>query len=188
MRKIDTIWLPETQQRVFRGLMDVMSHPGKTADISTLTDNASPALAILATLLDGETTLCDHHQLLDDANWPLLQAEKSNAEQANFILCLGEKPVDFVPRLGELASPEHSATIVLFIESITAGNINLTISGPGVNGENTVQMTGLNQDWLEQREQWINSFPLGVDLLIVDRSHVMAIPRTSKIEVTSWDM
>ena len=71
MSKIEAIWLPEVQQQVFRGLMEVMSRPGKTENLSELTNNASPARALLATLLDGEVNLCDHHNLLDDADWPV---------------------------------------------------------------------------------------------------------------------
>jgi len=188
MSKIEAIWLPEVQQQVFRGLMEVMSRPGKTENLSELTDNASPARALLATLLDGEVNLCDHHNLLDDADWPLLQAEKVAVEHATTILCRGDSAVDFEPLLGELSSPEHSAMIVLVVENLSEGNSHLSLSGPGVNGDISVKISGLNRDLLNQREEWISSFPLGVDWLLVDDSHVMALPRTTKIEVTSWVM
>ena len=188
MKKIEAIWLPEVQQQVFRALMEVMSRPGKIANLAELTDNAMPARALLATLLDAEVNLCDHHGLLDESDWPLLQAEKRVAEHANYILYRGDNGVDFEPLLGELSSPEHSATIILLVENLSEGSSQLTLSGPGVNGDVLVKLSGLNRDWLNQREEWISSFPLGVDLLLVDGSHVMALPRTTKIEVTSWAM
>jgi len=188
MKKIEAIWLPEVQQQVFRGLMEVMSRPGKSINLAELAGNAMPARALLATLLDAEVTFCDHNGLLDESDWPLLQAKKATVEHANYILCRGENEVDFEPMLGALSSPEHSATLVLVVENLSEGSSHLTFSGPGVNGEISVKVAGLNRDWLNQREQWISSFPLGVDLLLVDSSRVMAIPRTTKIEVTSWDM
>jgi alpha-D-ribose 1-methylphosphonate 5-triphosphate synthase subunit PhnH len=188
MNKIEAIWLPEVQQQVFRGLMEVMSRPGKIINLAVLSDNASPARALLATLLDAEVNLCDHHALLDESDWPLLQTEKVAVEHARYILCRGESTIDFEPMLGELSSPEHSATIVLVVENLSEGSNHLSLRGPGVKSEISVKIAGLNRDWLTQREQWISSFPLGVDLLLVDDSQLMALPRTTKIEVTSWDM
>lgn len=188
MKKIEAIWLPEVQQQIFRSLMEVMSRPGKAENLAEFTDGAAPVRALLATLLDAEVSLNDHHEVIDAADWPLLQAQSASVELANYIVCRGEQSPDFEPMLGTLSSPEHSVTIVLVIDDLTAGNNKLSLSGPGVNGEKTINISGLNRDWLSQREQWTSLFPLGVDLLIADNSHVMALPRTTKIEVASWVM
>jgi len=188
MKKIEALWLPEVQQQIFRSLMEVMSRPGKTENLAAITDGVAPVRALLATLLDAEVSLSDHHYVIDAADWPLLQAKSSPVEMANYVVCRGEQSPDFEPMLGTLSSPEHSATIVLVVDDLTAGNNELSLSGPGVNGEQSINISGLNQDWLSQREEWNSSFPLGIDLLLVDNTHVMALPRTTICEVTSWDM
>lgn len=187
MKKIEEIWLPEVQQQVFRSLMEVMSRPGKTESLNEVADN-SALRALLATLMDAEVTLADHGQLLDDSDWPLLQCQQRDVESADYLVCSGEQTPDFEPKLGTLASPEYAATIVLKVDSVQSGNQQCELSGPGINGTQTIAFSGLNRAWLEQREEWNAAFPLGIDILLVDDKHVMALPRTTRIEVTSWDM
>lgn len=188
MNNIESIWLPEVQQQVFRSLMEAMSRPGKLENLATLTECAFPARAVLATLLDAEVSFCDHDDLLDANDWPLLQAENRPVEQASYILCRGDKAPDFEPMLGSLSSPERSATLILQVASVSDGACQLNLSGPGIKGERPAKLSCLDRDWLIKREQWNASFPLGVDLILVDREHVLALPRTTNIEVTSWDM
>ena len=147
MNKIEGLWLPEVQQQIFRSLMEVMSRPGKAENLAALTDGVIPVRALLATLLDAEVSLNDHHKVIDVADWPLLQAKPAPVELANYIVCDGEKSPDFEPMLGTLSSPEHSATIVLVVDDLTGGSNELCLSGPGVNGEHGIHISGLNRDW-----------------------------------------
>lgn len=188
MKKIEAIWLPDVQQQVFRALMEVMSRPGKTAHLAELVDDCSALRALLATLIDGEVSLADRDQLLDSSDWPLLQCQQRDVESAAYVVCAGERAPDFEPKLGTLASPEHATTLILKLKSVQAGKQQCTLSGPGINGTQKIAVSGLNRAWLEQRQQWNSAFPLGVDIIVVDDTHVMALPRTTQIEVTSWDM
>lgn len=183
MLTFDPIWLPETQQTYFRILLEAMSRPGSTQALS-ITPKASPtALAVLATLLDGAVSLADPHGLLGEQDWAMLQTQHKPAVEAEYLICKGAIAPDFTPLLGTLQSPEQSATIVLMVESLSQGDSRLKLSGAGINGTRECSLQGLHPEWLSSREEWVCSFPLGVDLILVDEKEVMAIPRTSKVEV-----
>jgi len=188
MKQIESIWLPEVQQQVFRALMEVMSRPGKVETLTSLSEQASPTRAVLATVLDAEVSFCDHDNLIDSVDWPLFQAKKKSVEHANYILCRGDKSPNFEPMLGTLASPEQSATIIIQVANVLEGECQMSLSGPGVNGNQRVRTSGLLSDWLIKRDHWNSAFPLGVDFILADKQQVLALPRTTKIQVTSWDM
>ena len=42
---------------------------------------------------------------------------------------------------------------------------------------------GLHPDWIAAREEWNADFPLGVDLILVDKTKLVAMPRTTRINV-----
>jgi alpha-D-ribose 1-methylphosphonate 5-triphosphate synthase subunit PhnH len=183
MLELAPIWQADTQQQNYRKLLEAMSRPGSVHALQGLDTASNAYIAVLATLLDGSVTLADPHDLLQTSDWPLLQTERVDAETADYLLCDGTRSPGFLPKLGTLPSPEASATLVLAVESLTSGDLGLTLTGPGINGQSSCQLTGLDSTWLVEREQWICGFPLGVDLILVDRTQVMAIPRTTRVEV-----
>jgi len=183
MIEVASIWQPDIQQHNFRALLAAMSHPGQVKPILSAEDDNAATTAVLATLLDGTVSLADPDRLLDDNEWPLLQAENADPANADYILCAGCNVPELEPKLGTLASPERSATVVIQVADLTGGNLQLRLIGPGINGYIDCAPTGLNTEWLERREDWVCAFPLGVDWLLVDHSSVLAIPRTTKVEV-----
>ncbi|HCW91511.1 MAG TPA: carbon-phosphorus lyase subunit PhnH, partial [Marinobacter sp.] len=40
---------------------------------------------------------------------------------------------------------------------------------------------GLTSQWLAERARWNRNFPMGVDLILVDDTQVVALPRTTRI-------
>lgn len=183
--QIDSIWMADTQQILFNSLMQAVSRPGRMDNWSECLDNNPAYLAVLSTLLDGEVTLSDVDGLLTESKWPLLQAQKSTAEQANYVLCDATKAPTFSPKLGTLSSPDFAATLVLKVASLdkAQGNIHLKLTGPGVNNETEAFVSGIDQAWLEHRNEWCSAFPMGIDCILVDDTQIMALPRTTKIEV-----
>jgi alpha-D-ribose 1-methylphosphonate 5-triphosphate synthase subunit PhnH len=181
--EFDPIWRPENQQINFRMLLEAMSRPG-TAQTLSVTPQAGPvALAVLATLLDGAVSLADPHELLREEDWAMLQSKQKPATEAEYLICNGAIAPDFTPMLGTLQSPEQSATIVLAVASLDEGDTNLRLSGAGIAETKECSLRGLHPEWLNRREEWVCTFPLGVDLILVDEHEIMAIPRTSKVEV-----
>jgi alpha-D-ribose 1-methylphosphonate 5-triphosphate synthase subunit PhnH len=164
-------------------LLEAMSRPGTTQALS-ITPKAGPtALAVLATLLDGAVSLADPHGLLGEQEWAMLQTKQKPANEAEYLICDGSIAPNFTPLLGTLQSPEQSATIVVTVESLNQGDCRLKLSGAGIASSKECSIQGLDPEWLSSREEWVCSFPLGVDLILVDEKEVMAIPRTSKVEV-----
>lgn len=187
MLNVSEIWLPDLQQQNYRAVLDAMSRPGtrQTLIIPPHHDEPDGAhIAVLASLLDNSVTLADPNQCINSDNRALLQAELATPDQADFIFCNGDLAPDFEPKLGTLPSPERSATIIIQVQDLNTPNaeLSLQLSGPGI--KNTVHCTlaGLDSSWLTKREAWISSFPLGVDLLLVDDNSIISLPRTTHVE------
>jgi len=190
MLHLDPIWMADNQQANFRLLLDAMARPGQCYSLIITPEKGLAALALLATLLDSEVSLADPHALLHKDDWPMLQAKSVHAEQADYVICDGNHAPIFKPKLGTLPSPDQSATLILVVDSIVDGNgdtsansdIHLTLTGPGIASRNQLLIKGLNKQWLEKREDWVCTFPLGVDFILVDDRQMVAIPRTTKVE------
>jgi alpha-D-ribose 1-methylphosphonate 5-triphosphate synthase subunit PhnH len=182
--KIESIWQASIQQRVFRELVEAFSRPGKICDLGPYLDGATAQRAILATLIDGETTLADPHGQIAAADWPLLQVSPQAPETSRHVAADGCRPPDFQPMLGTLASPEFGATVFVEIDRLGEGGLSLEISGPGVDGRRTLQLSGLHPAWLSCRADWVSHFPLGVDLLLFDTQRIVALPRTAQIRIS----
>jgi alpha-D-ribose 1-methylphosphonate 5-triphosphate synthase subunit PhnH len=174
-------WQPAGQQQLFRCILRAMAYPGRR---ESLGDDTVPAeRAVLATLLDAGSSLCDRHGLLPDSDWPLLAARPAVAEEADFILADGAQAPDFTPRTGSLAEPEKSATLLLRTLTLDSGDTLLKLSGPGIRDQQALAVGGLHADWLRHRDDWIAAFPMGVDLILADAGQIVALPRTTRIEV-----
>jgi alpha-D-ribose 1-methylphosphonate 5-triphosphate synthase subunit PhnH len=181
------LWHPLAQQRIFRRLMDACAYPGRLADLS---DAGAKALsAVLATLLDGEVSLADPDDLVAESDWPRLEARRATPEVADFIVCDGaiapKTAPAFSPRLGTLENPERSATLILRVAKLggdESRGMRLILSGPGIEGTQTLSVDGLAPAWLSARAAWAAVFPLGVDYILVDRERAAFLPRTTQIK------
>lgn len=183
MLKLDPIWQADIQQRHFRCVLEAMSRSGLCQVIETLPERGSVALTVLATLLDAEVTLTDAHGMLSDEDWLMLQAASAPAASADYILCNAALTPDFTPKTGTLVSPELSATLLLVVGKLGEGELQLKLSGPGIQNNRTLEVSGLDTAWLCQRNEWNAAFPLGVDIILIDDRNIAALPRTTKVEV-----
>jgi alpha-D-ribose 1-methylphosphonate 5-triphosphate synthase subunit PhnH len=183
MLNIDPIWSADIQQQHFRLLLDAMSRPGQIRQLASPPRTGTSALALLATLVDNEVTLADPYRLLSDLELSMLQVQLESVEQADFILCDGHKAPSFDPKLGSLPDPDQSATLLLTLDQIGSGDKTLTLSGPGIADTQQLALEGLHAHWIAAREEWVASFPLGVDLILIDAERFVAIPRTTTIRV-----
>ncbi len=187
MLKLDHIWMADTQQAHFRLLLEAMARPGLCQPLTALPETGPAALAILATLLDAEVSLADPNKLLRDDDWPMLQVKTAHVEQADYVICDGSRAPEFTPKLGTLPNPDQSATVVLIVDGIghieEEGSTHLKLTGPGIANNNELLINGINQQWLDRREDWVCGFPLGVDFILVDDRQLVALPRTTKVEI-----
>lgn len=167
-------WSPRRQQAVFRQLMRAFSFPGR---IETLAGEAA-LTQTLATLVDSEVTLADPQQLIDTLTRERLQTRMATIECAQFIVADGGLPPAFEPSLGTLESPELGATILLKVANLGEGSA-WQLAGPGIAASQSLAIAGLDPAWIERRRCWNEGFPLGVDLVLIDRSRIVALPRTT---------
>jgi len=183
MLNLDPIWLPGVQQIHFRQLLDAMARPGKCHPLASVPGDGPVVLSLLATLLDAEVTLADPYNLLRPGDWSMLQVKSGSAEKADYVLCDARQLPDFLPKLGTLPCPDQSATLILIVSQLGQGVMSLKLSGPGIADTVKLQIKGLDQQWLNSREDWVSAFPLGVDLILIDDKQVAALPRTTRVEV-----
>ncbi|HBH11992.1 MAG TPA: phosphonate C-P lyase system protein PhnH [Clostridiales bacterium] len=81
-------------------------------------------------------------------------------------------------KVGSLKDPHKSATLIFEIDNFDKGNC-YEISGPGILGKNKIYVD-LFKNWDVLRNEKTKEFPLGIDIILVDKFHnIMVIPRTT---------
>ncbi len=186
---LDSIWYADTQNEIFQSLMQAMSRPGSIHNLESRLGKSNTVTAVLATLSDAQVTACNHDSLITDEDWSLSQCQTVSADKAGYIVCDGSLPCSINPSQGSLVSPELSGTVIVSVKKL-ANELTATsqddrlwrLSGPGVDGVIDVGVSGIDSSWIHQRENWNSEFPLGVDLIVVSETSVLALPRTTKVE------
>jgi alpha-D-ribose 1-methylphosphonate 5-triphosphate synthase subunit PhnH len=181
-------------QGVFRALMAAMSSPGSIHDIAPFAGKIDisspipgPMLAIAMTLLDAETSFCLRYpcaEFAESAVSRITSARPAAVGEADFILAVEDDRglADAIreARVGTLVDPHRGATLVALSDRLSAGG-RLRLSGPGVASVAFID-AGLGDAWMEARAVKNREYPLGIDMLIVDRSgRVAALPRTTQV-------
>ena len=71
---VEPVWRPESQQRVFRLLLDAMSYPGRVYELSDAIGGSRAELGIVACLVDDRVTFADPDGRLDPRERGMLHA------------------------------------------------------------------------------------------------------------------
>ena len=185
--ELPAVWQDVVQQQIFRQLLSCISFPGTFADLSYYLQGSNALIGVLATLLDNTVTLHDAHGLIDRRHRRFISSPNVPASEARFIIADGaiSPDADIIPNLGTLDSPEFGATVILQGEEIGSGELILNLSGPGISSKNQkptqLLVKGFHQDWFARRQQWVSAFPLGIDMVLVDNTKVVMIPRTTHV-------
>ncbi len=180
MLKINSIWQPQTQQKIFRQLLHCFSYPGEVVSLKEQIGTDSIIVAILSTILDQTVTWNDEDNLISQSDRLLLQSLLNSTEKAQYVVKnASSTPVDdFKINIGDLCNPEKGTTLILQGKSLGKGDINLHLSGPGIPHSKNILLQGFDTHWFTLRNQWNGNFPLGVDLILVDAEQLLALPRT----------
>ncbi len=182
-------------QAVFRAVLQALSHPGRRVavahDAPTPTAGHAASAAALLALLDSDCTLWLSPRLAasDAAAWLRFHTGctlVSNAGDARFVW-VGEG--DALPPLSSLGQgtdiyPDQSATCVVDVARMddaadNAGAWRLT--GPGIQHHATLKVAGLPDDFEQQWSANHGTFPRGVDVLLGTPTHIVGMPRTTRI-------
>jgi alpha-D-ribose 1-methylphosphonate 5-triphosphate synthase subunit PhnH len=73
--------------------------------------------------------------------------------------------------------------LVVQVTALEAGDLQFDLHGPGIKENQICNIQGLDSDWLLKREAWVCGFPLGVDMILLDQQQMMALPRTTRVEM-----
>lgn len=181
MLKIDSIWQPQTQQKIFRKLLHCFSFPGEIISLKEEIRTDSVLVGILATILDQTVTWSDEDNLISSSDRLLLQSPLKTTKNAKYIVknALNCPIKNFEINIGDLSNPEKGATLILLGETLGKGDFQLHLTGPGILNSNSIFLQGFDSRWFTLRNKWNSNFPLGVDLILVDSEQLLALPRTT---------
>lgn len=175
-------------QRVFRCLLQAVSHPGKLFTLPPF--ECDPLESAARTLLDHEVTfhvLGEQAAEIEERIPQLTGARVSPVEEADFALVSSGDTAGAVLRLGRgtLERPERGATAIYAVEELSnSGTLALKLSGPGVPGTRTLGIEGLAPAEVEGIREARQDYPLGIDVYLIDfAGRVAGLPRSTRLEV-----
>lgn len=180
-------------QRVFRALLDAMSHPGKMITINDI--DAAPAplntatAAICLSLVDFETPLWADADIASSGeamnylrfhcSCPVTQDPKE-ARTGLFADVAALTSFDrFSPGTDE--RPDLSTTLIVQVDSLS-NDAGVTLSGPGIKGTRTLSVGGASGAFWDAVRANNQMFPCGIDLIMTAGDKVVCLPRTTKVE------
>lgn len=183
--RLAEVWQPQTQQLVYMQLLNAFSFVGKVNSFPNAALSEGASIALAASLCDAAVSLADPQGCLLASHWPLLQAKQSECATAELVLVKGSEFHDTAYSVGSLPSPEQGATLIISVNSLSNGDeqrgLTLRVVGPGVDGEITLYVEGLDVQWLSLHQAQQAHFPMGLDFVLVSDTQLVALPRTAKI-------
>ena len=172
---------------LFRTILMAMSHPGSVYPVPELEDEPDAVTCLLGCMMDNEVGFA----VIDDPDLETRLAKQTcgrpaPVDAADFIIAPKGSTQGAIGRFkrGTLEYPDKGATVVYLVETLGYGNISFTLSGPGVDGEADLEISGFGWEELRNLRDVNIEFPLGVDALFMDSAgRIAAIPRSSQIGV-----
>lgn len=179
-------------QHSFRRLLKAMSEPGVIVALHQLKHGWQPlniaTTSVLLTLADNDTPVWLSNTLHNDivsqslrfhTNAPLVD----QPQQATFAVSSDTISSEQLNALceGSAVAPETSATLIVQVSSLSGGRM-LRLTGAGIAEERMIAPQ-LPNCILHELTERPHPFPLGVDLILTCGERLLAIPRTTHVEV-----
>ena len=179
-------------QQSFRRLLKAMSEPGVIVALHSLQHGWKPlniaSTSVLLTLADNDTPVWLSNALHNDivsqslrfhTNAPLVE----QPQQATFAVSSDTISSEQLNALceGSAVAPETSATLILQVASLSGGRM-LRLTGAGIADERMVAPQ-LPECIIHELTERPHPFPLGIDLILTCGERLLAIPRTTHVEV-----
>jgi len=160
--------------QTFEALMWAMSRPG------TVREMPEPGLLPVAlALVDIETQVCCDDPVLAEA-LARTGAHKTAADEAGYLFVTGDPmPAMRAAKPGSALYPDEGATIVIAVP--LSGGPRLKLTGPGIETSIEVSPDLPPAFWAERASR--SAYPAGHDLIIVEGQRVVALPRSTQVEV-----
>jgi alpha-D-ribose 1-methylphosphonate 5-triphosphate synthase subunit PhnH len=146
--------------------------------MNAVTDRHRAFRALLAALAMPGT----RHDLPVAAGLPLLLDAVYGERREDVIVAQSELPPELIAGAdrGREIAPETGATLYLLVDDATPWT-QARIEGPGIRGSAHARVP-LSGAALEERNRACATFPLGIDIVAVERDGILAFPRTTRIE------
>ncbi|MGE0803464.1 MAG: phosphonate C-P lyase system protein PhnH [Lautropia sp.] len=184
------------RQRTFRAVLSAMARPGTVQHAAGPDFDhpavASPALtAVLLTLADRETAvwlsprLARHPSLAAFARFFTGCTLVADPAAAALLCCAAADTPALVLDALELGSdeaPHLGATLVVDAQGLSTGRA-LTLTGPGVEQPLAVRIDLPDDRVWQQRQALEPAFPRGIELLFACGERLLAIPRSTHLEL-----
>lgn len=160
----------------FDALLGAMSRPGEIKQLPS-----AGFTSVIAALIDRECTAHTTEAALEQ------QIQKAgarlvDARHADFVFCSVSEVVELIPQLkmGSDLYPDDGATLVVLADK--KEETMLTLQGPGIEAVAHVNAFNIPKEAWTRRTENIR-YPMGFDMIIVSDSHVLAIPRSTQVEI-----
>ena len=179
-------------QRIFRAVLEAMSHPGRVVSPGLEGPPLPPlypaTLSVCLALVDFETPLwldaagrtaeVSAH-LRFHCGCPLVD-DPARARFAVVAAPAGMPELDrFDPGTDEY--PDRSATVIVQARALAAGT-GRRLTGPGIVSDVLLDADGLPERFWEGLRVNHERFPRGVDVLVTTGASLVALPRTTRVE------
>lgn len=173
MAAVQTIFEAGTHA-TFEALMWAFSMPGQTRALE------GGFAAIADALLDLEVSAYTDAASLE-SHLRSTGAKIKPLEDAEYVFLPALTDLEALRdvRRGSTLYPDHAATLIIGARLETGTSLHLT--GPGIQTALEVRIDLPLEFWKVREE--IIAYPVGWDLLIVDGSSLLGLPRTTRIEV-----
>lgn len=180
-------------QAVFRAILQATAYPGRIIslgkDYPAPRPLAAATAAVCLTLVDVDTPTWLDRQTASSATaaWlrfhcaPPLVPEAATARFA-LITDAAQMPRLFEFHPGDIEYPERSATIIVQVPSLISG-ASKSWSGPGIETNFAVGIDGLPFWFWSDRDMNSELYPRGVDVIFTSGNSMVALPRTTLVEV-----
>ncbi|MDR9892641.1 phosphonate C-P lyase system protein PhnH [Pseudenterobacter timonensis] len=179
-------------QQSFRRLLKAMSEPGVIVALHQIKHGWQPlnlaTTSLLLTLADNDTPVWISGAINNDivssnlrfhTGAPLVE----QPQQAVFAVAddqISHEQLN-VLSAGTAVAPETSATLIVQVTSLSGGRM-LRLTGAGIADERMVAPQ-LPECLIHELTERPHPFPLGIDLILTCGERLLAIPRTTHVEV-----
>lgn len=179
-------------QNGYRKVLDSISRPGDYVNLKNESKSLESVLMFLAVmLLDGEVSFSlvgNHSEELSKKIIQFTYSKIDDYKEADYIFI--REDVSDIEKLkiikdcksGTLIDPQKSATLIIQVEDLKVGE-RVSLKGPGIRGSKEIVIP-LSKAIINERRNKNIEFPLGVDLVIIDKKlDIISIPRTTEITI-----
>lgn len=172
-------------QSCFRSVLDAMARPGRIHAVTGVLAPAplcDAAAAVLLTLADHETPLWLDSDAEMARDWIMFHTGAAivPADRSTFGVALTFPDFAGFPN-GTDEMPETSATIILQVDSLEAGQ-RFVLEGPGLREPAILAVTGLPSDFAAIWQRNHALFPRGIDLILCSGGRLTALPRSVSVK------